>query len=130
MGIAAIAKGLISPLTDLYANRQSRIAKESEAKATMDQIYATATANDASVAGAIALVNAKNQNNTWKDEFALITIALPYWAAMLVGGFMGEAQVVTDMFAAMASVPEYWQETFQVAIWASLGITGFKKVLS
>lgn len=119
--------GLVKPLTDLYANRQKRIAQESEAKATMDQILAEAAAKDSNVAGQIALVNANNQNNTWKDEFALLTIALPFWVAM-IGGPLGFNNAVSDMFAAMQAVPPYWQETFQVAIWSALGITGMKKL--
>jgi hypothetical protein len=83
---------------------------------------------DSAVAGQIALVNAQNQNNTWKDEFALLTIALPYWVAM-VAGPLGYGDVIVEMFNAMSVVPEYWQETFQVALWAALGITGVKKVL-
>ena len=114
-------------MTDLYANRQKRIAQVAESKATMDEIYANAAANDSKAAAAIALVNANNQNNTWKDEFALLTIALPFWVAMLLGPFGGE-DIVASMFTAMAAVPEYWQETFQVAIWSALGITGFKKL--
>ncbi len=125
--VVSFFTGLVKPVTDLYANRQRRIAQESEAKSTMDQILANAAAQDATVAGQIALVNASNQNNTWKDEFALLTIALPFWVAM-IGGPLGFDSAVGDMFAAMAAVPEYWQETFQVAIWSALGITGMKKL--
>jgi hypothetical protein len=98
------------------------------AKANLDKIMAEAVSADSAVAGQIALVNAQNQNNTWKDEFALLTIALPYWVAM-VAGPLGYGDVVVEMFNAMSVVPEYWQETFQVALWAALGITGVKKVL-
>jgi hypothetical protein len=128
MSIATILTGLVKPVTDLFANRQERKRQESMAKANLDKIMAEAVSADSAVAGQIALVNAQNQNNTWKDEFALLTIALPYWVAM-VAGPLGYGDVVVEMFNAMSVVPEYWQETFQVALWAALGITGIKKVL-
>jgi hypothetical protein len=127
--IASLLGGLVKPFTDLYSNRQARIANESAAKANLDRIMAEAAANDAQVAGQIALVNAKNQNNTWKDEFALITIALPFWVAM-VAGPLGFQDVVGQMFVQMSDIPEFWQETFQIGVLAALGITSIKKFFS
>ena len=122
-------EGLISPLTSLYANRQERIAAESAARAGLDRVLAEAAATDAAVAGQIALVNAKNQNNTWKDEFALITISAPFWAAMVLGP-LGSGDLVAEMFTTMQAIPAFWSETFKIAILAALGVTSIKKVLS
>lgn len=137
MSLASIASGLIKPLTDLYGNRQKRKADESAAKATVERIFAEAGAADAAVAGQIALVNVQNQNNTWKDEYALITITAPYWVSFIIalaatiGPFDYDATVVIEaMFTPMAAIPAYWQDTFQVAIWTALGITSLKKVLN
>jgi hypothetical protein len=131
MSLASIASGLISPLTDLYANRQELKRQKAEAQATVDEIHAKAIAEDSTVSGKIALVNTRNQNATWKDEFALITIALPYWVAMFTAttGY-GDAEAITAMFAAMKDIPLYWQETFQYGILAALGITQLKKAIT
>lgn len=123
-----ILGGLMKPLGDIFKAREERKNLEVEAKANLDRILAEAASADASVAGQIALVNAQNQNNTWKDEFALITIAAPFWVAMILGP-MGHGDVVTEMFSAMASIPEFWQSTFQYGILGALGITQIKKAV-
>ena len=128
MSIASIVTGLVSPLTNLYANRQKRKMQESEARANLDSIMAEAAAKDSNVAGQIALVNANNQNNTWKDEFALITIAAPFWVAMILGP-LGYGEVVGEMFTAMNQIPEFWEETFKYGILGALGITQLKKAV-
>jgi hypothetical protein len=134
MSVATILSGLVSPLTDLYANRQKRKADESAAKATVNRIMTEAAAKDSNVAGQIALVNAKNQNQTWKDEYALITITAPYWvsfAIALTAAFglveIDAAQVIKDMFLPLQEVPEYWQDTFKIGILSALGVTVLKK---
>lgn len=137
MSIGTLLSGLVKPFTGLYANRQKRILRESDAQATVDEIYANATANDASAAAAIALVNAKNQNNTWKDEYALITITAPYWVSFVIalaatfGVVDVDAnEVINAMFEPMSAIPEYWQETFKIGILSALGVTVLKKVIT
>ena len=127
--VGEIIKGLISPVTGLLNRRAERKLAESNARANLDRIMAEAAAQDATVAGQIALVNAENQNNTWKDEFALITIALPFWV-MMIAGPLGFQDVVGQMFAQMAAIPEFWQETFQWGILGALGITQLKKAVA
>jgi hypothetical protein len=127
--VADAVSGIFKPLTDLYGNRQKRIAQESEAKANLDRIMTEAAAADSTVAGQIALVNSKNQNATWKDEFALITIAAPFWVAMVLGP-MGHGDVVGEMFTAMNMIPEFWEETFKYGILGALGITQLKKAIT
>jgi len=131
-----ILGGAVKPLTDLYSNRQERLANESEARANLDRIMAEAAAVDSTVAGQIALVNAQNQNNTWKDEYALITITAPYWVSFIIGlsAAMGwvdvdAAVVINNMFEPMSVIPVYWQETFKIGILSALGVTVLKKVL-
>lgn len=129
MALPAILGLVVKPVTDLLKQRGERKAQVAAAKAKMDEIMANAAANDAQVAGQIALVNAQNQNNTWKDEFALITIAAPFWVAMVLGP-LGYGDVVSDMFTAMSSIPEFWQDTFKIGILSALGVTVFKKAVS
>lgn len=129
MALPAVLGLVVKPVTDLLKQRGERKAQVAAAKAKMDEIMANAAANDAQVAGQIALVNAQNQNNTWKDEFALITIAAPFWVAMVLGP-LGYGDVVADMFTAMSSIPEFWQDTFKIGILSALGVTVFKKAVS
>lgn len=121
--------GLFKPLGDIFKAREERKAAKEEASANLDRILAEAAAADSTVAGQIALVNAENQNNTWKDEFALLTIAAPFWVAMVLGP-LGYGSVVKEMFVAMSSIPPFWQETFQWGILGALGITQLKKAVS
>ena len=120
--------GLLKPVGDVFTAREERKLKKMEASATLDRILAEAAAADATIAGQIALVNAENQNNTWKDEFALVTIAAPFWVAMTLGP-IGYGDVVGQMFDAMNQIPEFWAETFRIGILAALGVTALKKVL-
>lgn len=124
-----ILGGLLKPVGDIFSKREERKLAKMEARANLDRIMAEAAAQDATVAGQIALVNAENQNNTWKDEFALITIALPFWV-MMVAGLFGAQDVVGQMFAQMSDIPEFWQETFQWGILGALGITQLKKAVT
>jgi hypothetical protein len=59
----------------------------------------------------------------------LITIALPFWVAMIAGP-LGFQDVVGQMFQQMSSIPEFWQETFQWGILGALGITQLKKAVT
>lgn len=127
MAIGTILGTLVQPIADLFKQRGERKAATAAAKAKIDEIHANAAANDSEAAAAIALVNAQNQNNTWKDEFALITIAAPFWTAMILGP-LGYGDVVGEMFTSMASIPEFWQSTFQVGILSALGVTVLNKV--
>lgn len=127
MAIGTILGSLVQPITDLFKQRGERKAQAAAAKAKIEEIHANAAANDAEAAAAIALVNAQNQNNTWKDEFALVTIAAPFWVAMVLGP-LGYGHVVGEMFSSMSSIPEFWQTTFQVGILSALGVTVLNKV--
>ena len=128
MWIAEVVSGFLKPIGDVFKEREHRKTVLAEARAKQTEILTTAASADSAVAGQIALVNANNQNNTWKDEFALITIAAPFWVAMFLGP-MGEGQVVAEMFTAMSSIPQFWQETFQWGILGALGITQLKKAV-
>lgn len=123
-----VLKWLASPVTGVVNKWQEGKQKEREARANLDRILTEAAANDSAVAGQIALVNAKNQNSTWKDEFSLVTIAFPFWAAMILGP-LGYGEVVREMFISMSEIPEFWQDTFKVGILSSLGVTVWNKAM-
>ncbi len=124
-----IIGGLFKPLGDIFKEREKRKTALAKAKAKQEEILAAAASADSTVAGQIALVNANNQNNTWKDEFALITIALPFWV-MMVGGLLGFQDTIGPMFQQMKEIPEFWQQTFQWGILGALGITQLKKAIT
>ena len=126
--ITAVLGGLLKPVGDIFTKREERKLAKLEAEATLDRIMAEAAAADSTVAGQIALVNASNQNNSWKDEFALVTIAAPFWVAMILGP-LGYGDVITHMFAAMNQIPEFWQQTFQWGILGALGVTQLTKAV-
>lgn len=127
--------GLISPLTNLYANRQKRLAEESAAQSAYDKVLVDASAADAAVAGQIALVRIKNANNTWKDEYALIVISGPFVVTMVLGALEGfghlpvgtTEKVTTGMFTGMSEIPEWWSNTFQAGMLSALGVTLWNK---
>jgi hypothetical protein len=121
--------GILKPLGDVFTAREERKKVKVAAQANLDRILAEAAVVDSTVAAQIALVNAHNQNNTWKDEFALITISAPFWVAMILGP-LGHGDVVGEMFAAMNTIPTFWSETFQWGILGALGITQLKKAIT
>lgn len=130
-----ILGGLMKPLGDIFKAREARKTVKVEAQANLDRILAEAASADATVAGQIALVNAQNQNNTWKDEYALLVVTSPVVALMLLsvvealGVPVDSGSIGMAMFTALDTLPAWWSDTFRVAVWAALGITGFKKVL-
>lgn len=131
-----LALAVISPITDIVKNRQNRKLKKQEAKATVERILTEASAKDAEIAGQIALANTQNQNNTWKDEYALIVITLPVVTGMVIGvaeafGVVAPGTTETlmvSMFTPLEQLPPFWQSTFQAGILAALGVTAFKKL--
>lgn len=135
-GIGKLIGGLVKPVTGLYANRQERLKAESDARAKLDEIMAEAAAKDSQVAGQIALVNAQNQNSTWKDEYALIVISGPFVVSMLAGALEAFAwlppgtagAVITGMFSGLDQIPQWWATTFQAGMLGALGITQLKKL--
>lgn len=127
---------VITGVTGYFTAKQERKAQKDAAVAVREEILTRAMAADTAVAGQIALANTENQNNTWKDEYALLVITAPVVGLMLVA--MLEAFGIvppgttgalgTAMFGVLNHVPEWWSSTFQLGIWAALGITGVKKI--
>ena len=133
--IKDIVMGLISPVTDLIKNRQEIKREKNEAKATVKRILTEAAAKDSEVAGQIALANTLNQNNSLKDEYALLVISGPFVVIMILGGLEGAGQlplgtteaVANGMFASMENIPNWWSTTFQAGMLSALGVTLWNK---
>jgi hypothetical protein len=124
---------LLKPASDAYKAHQKNKLAKIEAKATIDEILTNAAASNSEIAGKIALFRAQNEGTTWKDEYALIVITAPYVLSMVMG-VVGQftdidaAVVIEAIFAPMEAVPEYWKESFRLAIGAALGINVWQKV--
>lgn len=126
---------IVAPITGIIEKWQEGKQKKAEATATVDRIFAEASAKDASVAGQIALVKVNNENSTWKDEYALLVISGPLVILMISGAFEGAGTIplgTTDaisngMFGSLSNVPEWWSSTFKAAMLSAVGITLWNK---
>jgi hypothetical protein len=133
--VSSIVGGLIKPVTNLIANRQERKLQKLQAEATVDRILTEASAKDASVAGEIALHRVRNEQTSWKDEYALIVISGPFVVGMVSGAAEGASllpagttsAIMSGMFSHLDGVPEWWSNTFQAGMLSALGITLWNK---
>lgn len=116
-------QALIGPLTELAggwlkgkADAQAAAANlklvEAEAKATIMKSAATSEAE-------WEKIMAQGSQSSWKDEWLTILFSVP-----LVLCFTGEwgRQTVSDGFAALESMPEWYQYTLGVIVAASFGV--------
>ncbi len=72
---------------------------------------------------------AKSGQNSWKDEFVTIYMALPY-AILWIGALTGQDWVIERMnlaFVAMATAPEWFHWTFVSVMLAAVGIRATKE---
>ena len=76
---------------------------------------------------AYAIAGLKEQQATWKDEVALITVLIPAWLAFIrIGSFDGPAIVKAGMDA-LADTPMWYQSLLVGAITSALGISQYAK---
>lgn len=121
-------QALIGPLTELAggwlrgkADAQAAAANlklvEAEAKATIMKSAATSEAE-------WEKIMAQGSQSSWKDEWLTILFSVP-----LVLCFTGEwgRQTVSDGFAALESMPEWYQYTLGVIVAASFGVRSATK---
>lgn len=121
-------QALIGPLTELAggwlkgkADAQAAAANlklvEAEAKATIMKSAATSEAD-------WEKIMAQGSQSSWKDEWLTILFSVP-----LVLCFIGEwgRQTVSDGFAALESMPEWYQYTLGVIVAASFGVRSATK---
>lgn len=121
-------QALLGPLTELAggwlkgkADAQAAAANlklvEAEAKATIMKSAATSEAE-------WEKIMAQGSQSSWKDEWLTILFSVP-----LVLCFTGEwgRQTVSDGFAALESMPEWYQYTLGVIVAASFGVRSATK---
>ncbi len=121
-------QALIGPLTELAggwlkgkADAQAAAANlklvEAEAKATIMKSAATSEAE-------WEKIMAQGSQSSWKDEWLTILFLVP-----LVLCFTGEwgRQTVSDGFAALESMPDWYQYTLGVIVAASFGVRSATK---
>ena len=76
---------------------------------------------------AYAIAKLKEQQGTWKDEAALITVLIPAWLAFIkVGPFNGPAIVSAGM-QALSETPVWYQGLLVGAITGALGMNEYAK---
>jgi hypothetical protein len=127
-GAKEMIQALIGPLTELAggwlkgkADAQAAAANlklvEAEAKATIMKSAATSEAE-------WEKIMAQGSQSSWKDEWLTILFSVP-----LVLCFTGEwgRQTVSDGFAALESMPEWYQYTLGVIVAASFGVRSATK---
>lgn len=121
-------QALIGPITELAggwlkgkANAQAAAANlklvEAEAKATIMKSAATSEAE-------WEKIMAQGSQSSWKDEWLTILFSVP-----LVLCFTGEwgRQTVSDGFAALETMPDWYQYTLGVIVAASFGVRSATK---
>jgi hypothetical protein len=64
------------------------------------------------------MLMAKGAMSSWKDEYVLILLSVPYILSFVPGG----AEYATDGFAALATMPEWYTYSFMTICLASYGI--------
>ena len=121
-------QAIIGPLTELAggwlkgkADAQAAAANlklvEAEAKATIMKSAATSEAE-------WEKIMAQGSQSSWKDEWLTILFSVP-----LVLCFTGEwgRQTVSDGFASLEAMPEWYQYTLGVIVAASFGVRSATK---
>ena len=133
--VTTFLSGLVAPVAGVFQAREQRRMAKVQSEATIDRILTEASAKDASVAGDIALHRVKNEQTSWKDEYALIVISGPFVVGMVSGAAEGIGflplgttnAIMNGMFAHLDNVPAWWSNTFQAGMLSALGITLWNK---
>ena len=111
------AGGWLKGKADAQAAAANLKLVEAEAKATIMKSAATSEAE-------WEKIMAQGSQSSWKDEWLTILFSVP-----LVLCFTGEwgRQTVSDGFAALESMPEWYQYTLGVIVAASFGVRSATK---
>jgi len=76
---------------------------------------------------AYAIAKLKEQQGTWKDEVALITILLPAWMAFIKIGWFDGPAIVSAGMTALAATPAWYQALLTGGITGALGLNEYAK---
>lgn len=115
--IASIAGGWLQGKADVKAAEAKLKLTEAEAKAKIMLSKETSIAD-------WERIMAQGSQNSWKDEWLTILFSIP-----LVLVFLGDTgrQVVADGFAALETMPDWYQYTLGVIVAASFGVRSATK---
>ena len=115
--IASIAGGWLQGKADVKAAEAKLKLTEAEAKAKIMLSKETSIAD-------WERIMAQGSQNSWKDEWLTILFSIP-----LVLVFLGDTgrQVVADGFAALETMPDWYQYTLGVIVAASFGVRAATK---
>ena len=115
--IASIAGGWLQGKADVKAAEAKLKLTEAEAKAKIMLSKETSIAD-------WERKMAQGSQNSWKDEWLTILFSIP-----LVLVFLGDTgrQVVADGFAALETMPDWYQYTLGVIVAASFGVRSATK---
>ena len=115
--IASIAGGWLQRKADVKAAEAKLKLTEAEAKAKIMLSKETSIAD-------WERIMAQGSQNSWKDEWLTILFSIP-----LVLVFLGDTgrQVVADGFAALETMPDWYQYTLGVIVAASFGVRSATK---
>ena len=115
--IANIAGGWLQGKADVIAAEAKLKLTEAEAKAKIMLSKETSIAD-------WERIMAQGSQNSWKDEWLTILFSIP-----LVLVFLGDTgrQVVADGFAALETMPDWYQYTLGVIVAASFGVRSATK---
>ena len=115
--IASIAGGWLQGKADVKAAEAKLKLTEAEAKAKIMLSKETSIAD-------WERIMAQGSQNSWKDEWLTILFSIP-----LVLVFLGDTgrQIVADGFAALETMPDWYQYTLGVIVAASFGVRSATK---
>ena len=120
---------LIKPLADLAGVFLK--GKVEKAKADSDLKLETVRAKAAVIAKVTSGEVSWNQSmadasaSSWKDEWLTILVSIP-----LILAFTGYTDAVTEGFAALESMPDFYKQAIAVVFAASFGIQKLTQMLS
>ena len=121
-------QALIGPISELAGSFMQGQIEKQKAKATLAQTKAAAEAEIMKTAATHdskwEIIMAQGTQNSWKDEWLTILFSIP-----LVLVFLGDTgrQVVADGFAALETMPDWYQYTLGVIVAASFGVRSATK---
>jgi hypothetical protein len=120
LGIGKMVAGVAGKFIESKDNKNKRIHEENMADG---QRITGMDENDA----AYAISKLKEQQGTWKDEVALLTILIPAWLAFIkIGSFDGPAIVSAGMIA-LDATPIWYQALLSGGITGALGMNEYAK---
>lgn len=111
LGLGSIVSSIAGLGQSYLEGRNAEVKAKAEAKAEVIKTAAKSTAD-------WERVMAENSGQSWKDEWLTLLFSIP-----LILCFIPDyRQYVTDGFAVLATMPEWYQYTLSVIVAASFGV--------